>query len=325
MRRTLIDINPWGVVEDLHTEPDLGGNHFPIAGYFAKLYNEGDRDVKLLREKDDTIELDYLNETIRLRVKRVLGGNQWNVYKNLKTMKAEGVSAHFGIPDEKIARKVLYVPGIPGKIDIKNPDGIGKLVWNQDLKDTDVFISSSPPIIGGEDYWKGLREALARDKSTGIIWNPQRKQIAKGGLAPETLKSLKGRVKILQVNEAEGREMVQNYLHRDGNIDRLKDLVRSDWTIVTKGAQGIRGYVNGRICEVPASQKDINVKAILGEDYCEGMDVGCGDMVMATLITRQDNILEDALKFASFMGKIQYHHQGSNISSVKSFTTPAEL
>lgn len=315
MRRTLIDINPWGVVEDMHAEPDFE------ASFFAKLYNEGARAVKLLREERDSIELDQLNDTIRLKIRKVLGGNQWNVYQNLRTLKAANFDAHFGMTDGKVARKVLYVPGIPGKIDLQNPDGLGETVWNKDLKNTDVFISSSPPILGGELYWKGLHEALDRDPSTGIIWNPQRKQIAPGGLHRETLRALNGRVKILQVNEAEAKDMVKNYIHADGNIDRLQDLVQSDWTIVTRGADGIRGYVGGRTYNEAIYKRDSYVKAHLGDDYCEGMDVGCGDVVMATLIKEQNTPLERALRFAALLGKIQFHHAGSNLSTVSNFNS----
>ncbi len=315
MRKTLIDINPYGAAEDMHAEPDFE------ASYFARLYNEGARDVRLIKETDGKIELDQLQDTVRLKIKKVLGGNQWNVYQNLRTMKASNFDAHFGISNGEVARKILYVPGIKGKIDLKNPDGIGEPVWNKNLKDTDVFISSSPPLIGGEAYWKGLRDALNRDKSTGIIWNPQRKQIAPGGLERETLKALKGRVKILQVNEAEAKDMVSSYLHRDGNIDRLQDLVQSEWTVVTKGAEGIRGYVGGRKYDEPIYERDGYVRASLGEDYCEGMDVGCGDVVMATLITQQNYPLQRALRFAALMGKMQFHHAGSNLSTVSNFNS----
>lgn len=313
MRKTLIDINPWGIGEDMYAEPNKED-----AGYFATLYNQGDREVEFGSDTDTSLELNYLGDIIRLQIRKVLGGNQWNVLQNLKAMNANDAEAHFGTPGGKPIRKILYVPGIPGKIDLVNPEDVGDLVWNKDLKDTDVFVSSSPQVLGGEAYWQGLRDALARDASTGIIWNPARKQIS-GGLEQETLEALKGRVKILQVNEAEARKMVGNYQHGDCDIDRLPELVNSKWTIVTRGARGIRAYVDGQIYDEGISTHDDIVKAILGEKYCDGADVGCGDMVLATLIMHQDLPIEMALQRAAFMGKMQFHHAGSNLSSISGF------
>lgn len=318
MKKTIIDINPFGIVEDLHCEKNFNSD------LFREEYRKRPTTPQILSESGDFIELMMNGMIFNLKVARAMGGNQFNVWQNLKTLHPEKVQngtfdAHSGF-GEKIHRKVMYVTGIDEKIDLSNPVDIGDPVFDRDLSNSRLFISSSPHGEMGQAWWQSLRDALEQYPDMEIVWNPGSKQINRGGISQDTLKALKDRVRLMQVNEKEAKTLVSQHLHPDGEIDRLKDLVNATWTLVTRGPKGIRAYENGNVHDEEIIEDTTIARRFLREEFCESNDVGCGDSVMATFLGNMDNLkIHEILKIANTMAKIQYHHKGPNLSTVKGF------
>lgn len=319
----LVDINPWGIVQDIHAEADAS------TALFREAYLERRRELTLQRDADGIIEVALDTLVFNLRVHKVIGGNQHNVYSNLKFLKQSlpllkpllRIEAHRGIKDPKIiSRRNLYIPGME-KIDLSIPTHNGDIIFDRkDLADKNLMISSSPTGEKGREYWNKFRRYLHGPNVRKIYWNPASKQIH-GGLKRETLNSLLRNVAIIQMNESEAETFVRNYFNDKGSAHDLRHVVQADWTIVTLGANGIRAYVNEEMYE----EKPVDptfTKEVLDGQYTEANDIGCGDVVLSTLIAIKECIpnipIRAALNLANVMGALQFHNKGSNLSNIVS-------
>lgn len=321
MGKLVIDENVWGRVEDFHAENDGASRELK-----CKMRMTGKKPELVSDEGGDIITVALGQEEFSLKVRRAIGGNQHNVWSNLGVLRPEmigegEVELHTGLQNGPV-RKVIYIHGIGHKTNLVDPAENGPLVFDRDLTDTTVFISSSPHGESGKPYWAGLREALKRHPDMSVIWNPGSIQIAPHGIERETIEALGGRVRMMQVNEEEAEELVRWHLHADGDIARLQDLVGAEWTVVTRGAKGIRVYAGGQTYNEPVITDTHFMHAILKNEYCDGNDVGCGDAVTATFIADMDKYeLPVILKTANTIAKLQFHHMGPNLSNIKCMKT----
>jgi hypothetical protein len=258
-----------------------------------------------------------------LTVRRVLGGNQWNVWQNLEILKRvfDGleVRPHFGLgSQEALARRNLYLPGLP-KVNLSRPAVLGSLLFEDAPLDRNFMISSAPHGEGSEPYWKALRKYLEGANAGKFYFNPATQQI-RGSVPREVLEGMRGRISIFQVNEEEAKIFARTY-GKEGAVEiDLPDLVGAEWTVVSLGARGLRMYAGGECFEVDISNGDM-ARRLLGENFCEeGHDIGCGDATLAALIATKETMPDvdpkKAAQLAMEFASIQYHHTGSNLSAV---------
>ncbi len=310
-----VDINPWGKVLDYHSEG-------AVAEVLRAVYLKEGRLV-LEDIRDQELDIRSGCYTFQLRVNQTLGGNQWNVWKNLSVLKnlfpALDVHPHFGLGDEQaVARRALYLPGLP-KVGLTRPSVCGHLLFERAPLDQNFMISSAPHGEGSEPYWEAMR-AYLRGPGTGKFYlNPGSQQL-NGSIPPEVFKALQGRMSIFQSNETEAAIFASTYGGDGATEKNLPDMLGSDWTVVSRGAKGLRMYAGGECFEV-GIPSDERARRVLGDSFCEkGHDVGCGDSVLATLIAIKETMPsmppEKALNTAASVGSIQFHHQGSNLSAV---------
>lgn len=310
-----VDINPWGKVLDYRAEGAM-------AETLKSVYlEEGGLALKGARNG----ELDILAGcyTFQLKVSQTLGGNQWNVWQNLTVLRGifDGLQAqaHFGLGDESaIARRNLYLPGLP-KVNLTRPNTLGDLLFARPPEEQNFMISSAPHGEESGPYWKALQNYLDTSSEGSFYFNPASQQV-RGSVPREVLEGMRGRVSIFQVNEEEAGIFARTYGGEGTGEEDLPALLGSDWTVVSRGAKGLRMYAGGECFEVGVPSNE-RARRILGDIFCEeGHDVGCGDSVLATLIaikeTRPDLHPEMALKMAADMGSIQYYHKGSNLFAV---------
>lgn len=309
----VIDRNPYGVVEDLFAEEgDIQA--------LAKVVTESGQKPELDQDNGESIRVKLGRKHFNLRVRRVLGGNQYNVSQNLENSKRVTpklkVENHDALKDEqgnlKVVRKSLYVPGLKEKIDLVTPDEIGEIVFEKDLTDKNLVISSAPHGEMGKAYWEAFREFLINNSSTKIYWNPGRVQIH-GNLDREVLELMRGRVSIMQMNEAEARIFMHNYLTGEKDLSKLSEAVNSEWTVVTQGDKGLRVYVDGKLHEQEGIKLPIKGK---------GNDVGCGDAVLSTFIAFKEVVpstpIEAVALAAAVNGALQFSNQNPNLADYKS-------
>lgn len=310
-----VDVNPWGKVLDYRSEGAM-------AETLRSVYLE---EGGLVLEDVRAGELDILagRYEFQLKISQTLGGNQWNVWQNLAVLRGifDGlqVQAYFGLGSEgAIARRNLYLPGLP-KVNLTRPSTLGDLLFARPPEGQNFMLSSAPHGEGSEPYWKALQKYLETSSEGKFYFNPASQQV-RGSVPPDVLEGMRGRISIFQVNEEEARIFARTY-GGEGTVEEdLPVLLGSDWTVVSRGAKGLRMYAGGECFEVGVPT-DERARRILGDIFCEeGHDVGCGDSVLATLIaikeTRPDLHPERALEMAADMGSIQYHHKGSNLSAV---------
>lgn len=307
----IADINPYAAVLDYRAE---GGD----TEDFVKNFLEEGKKPELLDDNGETIIVEMGRKRFELEVKRALGGNQMNTAANLELLAkwtpGLKVEKHFGLKDEsgqlKVVRKSLYAPGLKSKIDLVSPQEVGDIIFERpDLDEKNIIISSSPHGEMGKPYWEAFRDFLETNKSSGIYWNPGTVQIA-GTVDRKLLAAMKGRVSIMQLNEKEAAGFMRNYLGGEHDISRLATVVNSDWTVVTRGAEGLGVYANGEY--YPHGLSDIGKKG-------KGDDVGCGDAVFAAFIAIKEALkgmpMEAATEMASIIGAYQFSNPESNLAN----------
>lgn len=311
----LVDINPMGKVEDLH---GLGQTAKSMAALHK--WRPG---VELLADRGRELDLRVAGLEFNLKVERVMGGNQWNVWKNLNFLREAGVAdidvkAHFGLgKPEATVRKSLYLPGL-AKIDLVTPDNPGELIFYRRPEGENIVISSAPHGEMGKAWWEAWLRFLEEDDTCRYYWNPARKQLD-GGVPEEVRRRLHGRVSIFQVNEAEARQYLEVYAPR-AELSDLPEVVGAEWTVVTRGAQGMRLYANGEFYDEPILPKSV-AQEILGHKFCPERDVGCGDSGFAAFIaakeSSQQSGLQETVRVATAITGLQYNHAGSNLSELR--------
>ena len=310
----LVDVNPMGKVEDLHTE---GRTACTVKALFLR-----SRSMDLLEDRGSEVEVRVANQEFSLDVRRVLGGNQWNVLKNLQFLKQHfypnlNVQAHFGLGSEsRVARKNLYLPDL-FKVDLSMPKDAGNILFSRDLAGQRVMVSSAPFGEMGKLYWDGLKNSNVE----GFYWNPGSKQIERteGSLDEAGLKAMRGKVEIFQLNAEEAARFARNYGGPGACEKDLPEIVGAKWTVITEGAKGLRVYADGNVHEEGVCDESL-AHEILGSRYVSAEEIGCGDATLAEWIALRESHPEisvaDAAKIVAAVGSVQYHHMGANLSAL---------
>lgn len=308
-----IDRNPYSVTEDIFAEEG------DIQALAKEVLESGEK-PELDLDNGEHIRLKLGRKHFNLRVRRVLGGNQYNVSQNLEVMKkwTPGliVENHDALKDAqgnlRVVRKSLYLPDIKEKIDLVNPQELGEIIFEKDLTDKNIMISSSPHGKMGEAYWEAFREFLLSNSSSKFYWNPGRVQI-NGNLDREILELMRGRVSIMQMNESEARTFMANYLTGERDLAKLSTVTNSDWTVITQGEKGLTVYTDGKAHEQEAVKFPLRG---------QGNDVGCGDLTLSTFIAYKEAAPGTPLKAvalaASINGGLQYSNKNPNLADYKS-------
>lgn len=318
-----VDINPMGKVEDVE---GLGQTALTV----ARLYRRSG-ELELLEDRGRELEVRVARQVFSLKVDRVMGGNQWNVYNNLGVLREAGfadidIKAHFGLGNpEATARKSLYLPDL-AKIDLVTPDNPGELVFSKKPRDENIVISSAPHGEMGKTWWEAWLRFLKEDDTCRYYWNPARKQLD-GGVPEEVRRLLHGRIGIFQVNEVEAQQYLDAYAPGK-RLNDLPEVVGAEWTVVTRGAQGMRLYAGGELYDEPILSKSV-AQEILGQKFCPGRDVGCGDSGFAAFIAAKESSqqrgFQETVRMATAITGLQYNHAGSNLSELRGVDISALL
>ncbi len=319
----LADLNPMSSVEDLHY---MGGSVKAIAALHK--WKPG---IELVEDRGNEIEVRVAGEEFHLRVTRQIGGNNRNVLNDLRALRDAvfpdlEVEAHLGLGKEHIvARKSLYLAGHP-KIDLVTPTDPGEIIFDGKPRDKNIVISSAPHGEKGQRWWDAWAEFLQNDQSCRYYWNPARKQL-EGGVPARVRESLRGRVSIFQVNEQEAAQYLEAYAP-GAELKNLPEIVGADWTVITEGARGIRLFAGGEEYHAPVPP-DGMAREILGGQYMQVMDIGCGDAVHSANIAAKENFPDIApqlaIEFAARVGSLQFHHKGSNLQVLSAAQVSAIL
>lgn len=310
-----IDINPWGIVEDIHVRPDQAGYEKLLESYEAN----GSR-LECVEEGEDVILLRIGRDYFRLKIRKTIGGNQWNVAENLRFMQEvlgfneQGLDVVAHRAEPRITRKNLYIPGLKEKIKLCESGCEGVSIFSKDLVGSSVMISSAPPDNDTWNYWQQLRDYVAVNPEIRFYWNPGSRQIA-GSLTRETLTALEGRVLVRQMNLAENRDFHNYY-------DRIVRPPSADWIVTTCDKDGlIITTSSGETLSQPITSAPKIFKQFLGIWYVDKVTkettVGGGDAALAALIAarevKPDVSPRHAALFASAISSMQCHHKGPNL------------
>lgn len=311
-----VDINPWGKAEDIHAN-----------GTVAECLKKDYLETGNMRLEELDADKAVISSNLRfyeLAIQRVLGGNQWNVWKNLSVLKGISpgldVRPHFGLGcEEAIARRNLYLPGLP-KVNLTRPNQLGSLLFEDAPLNRNFMISSAPHGKEAGPYWEALQRYLAGPGKGKFYFNPASHQI-RGSVPSEILERMRGRISILQTNEPEAATFARTYGGESATEQDLPDMFGAEWTAVSLGAQGLRLYVGGEKPFEMGISDDAMARRILKEKFCEeGHDVGCGDATLAALIavkeTHPNVDPKKAAEFSMEVAGVQYRHKGSNLASI---------
>ncbi len=239
-----VDINPWGKVLDYHSEG-------AVAEVLRAVYLKEGRLV-LEDIRDQELDIRSGCYTFQLRVNQTLGGNQWNVWKNLSVLKnlfpALDVHPHFGLGDEQaVARRALYLPGLP-KVGLTRPSVCGHLLFERAPLDQNFMISSAPHGEGSEPYWEAMR-AYLRGPGTGKFYlNPGSQQL-NGSIPPEVFKALQGRMSIFQSNETEAAIFEAKRIIQEEKLKMKEGLYKEAEMLVRDGIVRV-------LSEIPEEVRD---------------------------------------------------------------------